>query len=245
MNKESIFAGLVGLIVGGTATGFAVYGVMKRKYTDILNKTVDNYEKLLSEAEEALIEDDIPDELKRYIPGEEKKSEKEEEAPKISEEDKKVIREKLRYNNERTTNYAKMYATVGDVIDAKAEDGEPDPEEVNDIDKDDEEVEEMTNIFEATSEASSRPPVIISQEHFDEFVNENSVWDVENLFLYNDGTVTTEDDKVIDSDELDEMLGDCLDKYNFRTSSEKTIFVQCFKLTTIYEINKLNKPFIP
>lgn len=239
MNKESIFAGLVGVAVGGGIGAFVSYHLTKKKYVSILKETTDNYEKLLDEAEAFDGEDDIPDEFKRYIP------EEDNEERKISSEEKKTIREKLRFNNDKTTMYAKMYS-AGDIIDAQAEkeDGveptEPDEDEETQEDRDE---AESTNIFEAAAKSSNRKPVIISEEHYNDFLDNSSAWETVELFLYNDGTVTTADDKVIDEDELAVMLGDCLDKYGFRDSDEKMIYIQCFKLSTVYSIQKFNEPF--
>lgn len=244
MTKETIFVGLLGFSVGGGLGGFIAYSILKRKYTDILNKTVDNYEKLLEEANAFDGEDDIPDEFKRYIPNDEKK-----EAPKLSSEEKESIKEKLRYNNERTTAYASMYHTpIKDIIDAKAEE-EPDPEEVAKEEAAEEEIEKSHfDVLEAIKN-NARKPVIISEEDFNDICDNHlgnmpGEWDCSNLFLYNDDTVTGEDDHVYEGEELAKMLGDCLDKYGFRNGSETTIFVKCFELNTVYEVAKINKPFI-
>ena len=234
MTKEFIFGILLGMAVGGGVFGFTAYSLTKRKYISILRENTDNYEKLLKEMSEN-VEDDIPDEYKRYIPKEEKESD----MPRISKDEKEIIKEKLRYNHEKTTAYANMYNKPKDIIEAQLDEqteaGEPveDPEE------------EVTNIFEASQKASNRKPVIISEEHYEEFVNGSSAWDVEDLFLYNDGVITNAEDKVIDGEELEVMLGDCLDKYGFRDSNEKMIYIQCFKLSTVYSIQKFEKPFIP
>lgn len=241
MEKETIFGIIVGAVAGGAIGGFSVYGIMKKKYTKILNEQRDNYEKLLDDAEAFNIEDDVPDEFKRYKPNEDVSSDND---GKITENEKKVIKEKLKFNNSKTTEYAKMYSlSPSEVIDRQAEAGVPDPEEASNNESD----EETSNIFKATQEAISnqnRPPVIISEEHFNDFLENNSLWDCETLFLYNDDTITTEDDKIIEGEELKLMLGDCLDKYGFRDSDEKIIYVQCFRLNTVYQITKFNKPFI-
>lgn len=250
MNKEIIFAGLIGAVFGGAAAGFATYGVMKRKYTGILKETVDSYEKLLNEAEAFNSEDDVPDEFKRYIPEEEKK---EEEAPKISEKDKEIIKEKLRYNNAKTISYASMYnMPIRDIIDEQAERDEellnmaeaPEEPDPDDEGLDETEGDKLTNIFEAAKASAKNPPKLITEEAFNDICdNHPDTWDVGNLFLYSNDVVTTEDDRVVDKAEVDKMLGNTLDKYDFRTSNEKTIFVQNAELSTVYEICKINKPF--
>jgi len=245
MNKEVIFASLIGLAVGGAIGGFSAYAFTKKKYVSILNETVDNYEKLLSEAERPF-EDDVPDEYKRYIPKDE--SDTSDNDHKISEKDKEIIKEKLRYNNSKTISYNQMYNTpIKDIIDAQAEsnEGEPDSEELEESEEE-EAIEKSVNIFEAVKKNVGRSPVIVSEEDYNDILdNHSDVWNVDNLFLYNDGTVTTEDDKVIDPEEIERTLGGTLEKYDFLNSSEKTIYVKNFELQTVYEIVKINKPFIP
>ena len=238
MSKDFVFGGLIGLVVGGGVGGFVAYSLTKKKYTSILEETKDNYEKLLSEAE-ASLEDDIPDEYRRYIPNENDDIE----APKISSEEKEIIKEKLRFNNAQTIAYSNMYGSPKDKIEAELDEQKEPEEDPEDVEEQTE--EEVTNIFEAASKASGRKPVIISEEHFNDYVDNSSAWEVQDLFLYNDGTITNSEDKVIDEDELAVMLGDCLDKYGFRDSSEKMIYIQCFKLSTVYSIQKFEKPFIP
>lgn len=244
MNKEVIFAGFIGLAVGGAIGGFSAYSFTKKKYVSILNETVDNYEKLLNEAEQAL-EDDIPDEFKRYIPNESVPNDND---TKISEKDKEIIKEKLRYNNSKTISYNQMYNTpIKDIIDAQAEsnEGEQDSEEFEES-EDEKAIEKSVNIFEAVKKNVGRGPVIVSEEDYNDILdNHTDVWSIDNLFLYNDGTVTTEDDKVIDPKEIERTLGGTLEKYDFLNSSEKTIYVKNFELQTVYEIVKINKPFIP
>ncbi|MBO7732441.1 MAG: hypothetical protein J6S67_07805 [Methanobrevibacter sp.] len=240
MKKELIFGGFIGLIVGGGIGSLVTYSLTKKKYISILEETKDNYEKLLAEAD-AFVEDDIPDEFKRYIP-----EDKSDELPKISSEEKEIIKEKLKYNNAKTIAYSNMYGSPKDILEAQDEvEGEviDEPETIEEVEE--ENNKEATNIFEAAQKASGRKPVIISEEHFNDYVDNSSVWEVEDLFLYNDGTITNAEDKVIDGEELDVMLGDCLDKYGFRDSNEKMIYIQCFKLNTVYSIQKFEKPFIP
>ena len=233
MTKEFIFGGLIGIAIGGAAGAVVSHIVTKKKYVSILEETKKDYEEKLAEVD-ASIEDDVPDEFKRYIPDEEQS----EEMPKISKEEKEVIKEKLRYNHEKTTAYANMYNSPKDILEAKDDEVTEEPEE-------EPEADESVNIFEAAQKTSNRKPVIISEEHYEDFVNGSSVWDVEDLFLYNDGVITNAEDKVIDGEELEVMLGDCLDKYGFRDSNEKMIYIQCFRLSTVYSIQKFEKPFIP
>ena len=142
--------------------------------------------------------------------------------------------------HQMAAEYAKMYS-AGELVDTKAEQGEPDPEEEADG-EDEEEKDERTasNIFKEIKKNYGRAPRIVKEEDVDD---EHEGWDISSLFLYSNGVVTDEDDNVIDGEELETMVGDCLTKYDFVHSNEKIIYVQCFKLNTFYEINKFNKPF--
>lgn len=245
MNSNYILAGCIGFLIGGASCGVAAHFLTKRKYKKIIDETVDSYEKLLGTS--SLVAN-VPEKYRRKNRigsvkidiSEENKEE--EELPKISKEDAAKIKEKLQYNNTMTTNYAAKYRIpVQDLIDEQAE-------------------SEKTNIFDAVAkndgeleedaeEETDRAPVIISEEDYNDICDNHlgelpGEWDANNLFLYNDGTVTGEDDHVYEGAELKKMIGNSLDKYGFRDSKEKTIFVKSFALNTVYEIVKINKPFV-
>lgn len=84
-----------------------------------------------------------------------------------------------------------------------------------------------------------RPPRLISEEAVGEL---SPHIDHQILFYYTlDDTVTDEEDKIIDDPAW--LLGDTLDKYNFRESDEKLVFVLNYALDTVYEIQKVNGSF--
>lgn len=242
MNKN-IIVGVVSFVVGGAISGGLTYIFTKRKYEEILKNNTKKYDRLLNSSS---IVNDVPVEYRRK--SRVTNDPKAEEMPKISDDEKEIIKEKLRYNNRKTTDYASRYKTpIKDIIDEQAEK------------EDNEEVEEPTNIsiFDAIKEAEeestekfekyvknmNRKPVIISEKDFIELCDGDEHWECENLYLYSDDIITTEDDKIIDPDELAASIGDCLDKYGFKSSKEKSIYVKNFKLNTVYEIVKQNRPF--
>ncbi|MBP5598436.1 MAG: hypothetical protein J6Y02_23920 [Pseudobutyrivibrio sp.] len=237
MNKYYIFSGFIGFVIGAIAGGGTIYVRQKRKYEKILEEYGVN-----DIPEDRSIE--IEKARKKFFE-EQHKADSEENSNDGKEDEELVynlseIKAKLKKNKQVTTDYAKMYS-AGELVDTKAEQGEPDPEEEADG-EDEEEKDERTasNIFKEIKKNYGRAPRIVKEEDVDD---EHEGWDISSLFLYSNGVVTDEDDNVIDGEELETMVGDCLTKYDFVHSNEKIIYVQCFKLNTFYEINKFNKPF--
>lgn len=225
MSKYVICGTIVGFIFGALAGGAGVFFYQKRKY-----------EKILAECEGTA--DTIGDEIsKARAAFFEKKEDYEPVEVEAEVYDLADIKEKLKKNKMVTTEYAKMYS-AGELVDGRAEAGEPDPEEL--ADGEDEAETESFKLLDEIKKNYGRAPRIVKEEDVD---REHEGWDVSSLFLYSNGIVTDEDDNVIEGEELTKMLGDSLTKYNFINSDEKLIYVQCFELNTFYEINKFDKPF--
>lgn len=164
----------------------------------------------------------------------------EDQVVKISGEEQSEIKKKLVKNYEQTTNYAQAYKAKslahkeGDewvlddppVFDEEFEDDGP---QVSPVEAD---IEESGENHKANR---NRPPRIIS---VDDLEDVPAYYDQKTLFYYTiDEALTDEEDELVDEPAL--LLGDCLDKYNFRESDEKVIFVQNFALDTIYEVTKV------
>lgn len=145
----------------------------------------------------------------------------------MSEEKAAEIRQKLTYNHEQKTNYSKMF-----------HESEKSSEDI--VDPDNPSMEELGR--EATEEHKAnrhKPPKIISEEAVAELPG---YFDNVVLFYYTeDETITNEEDVVID--DPDYLIGDALDKFNFRESDEEIIFVQNFELDTVYEIQKIRQAY--
>lgn len=78
-------------------------------------------------------------------------------------------------------------------------------------------------------------PKLIKVEDFGEIFT----YDTETLYLYNgDSILADENDDIIENE--DELIGDCLDKFNFRDSNETSIYVRNDRLRTDYEILKVS-----
>lgn len=107
------------------------------------------------------------------------------------------------------------------------------------------ETEENTNYIrgeEMSKEIAYTPgrrPKLITAEMFD---YENAHFDKKQLYYYvGDGVLATEEEEVIRN--IDQVIGDALDKYNFRENDESTIYVRNIDFSTDYEIEKVYSRF--
>lgn len=233
--------GIIGSLLAGVAVGGGVmYILEERKYKKILNANgEDNDEaeatrqKFIEErAKKAL------DEVKKItdVPFEVNENKENDVEYNLAE-----IKEKLRNGKAKVTDYTNMYS-ASDLVDAKndeEDDTTDDEENVEEEDEIQEQEKTAANIFESLKK-STRAPRIVKEEQVDEA---HEGWDVSSLFLYSNGVVTDEEDNVIDGEELDKMVGECLTKYDFINSKEKTIYIKCYAMETFYEITKFDKPF--
>lgn len=152
--------------------------------------------------------------------------------------DLKEIKEKLKNGKARVTDYTNMYS-ASDMVDNKNDDEEDDPEDEEAEAEEEEEERTAANIFNELQK-STRAPKIVKSEEVDEH---HEGWDIDSLFLYSNGILTDEDDNIIDGEEKDKLVGDCLTKYDFIHSNERMIYIKNFKLNTFYEVTKFDKPF--
>ena len=96
--------------------------------------------------------------------------------------------------------------------------------------------EEMT---ESLSYVPGRKPKIISAESFE---NEMRHFDKQQLYYYvGDETLATEEEEIIRN--VDQVVGDALDKYGFRENDESIIYVRNLDFSTDYEIEKVYSRF--
>lgn len=213
MSVKNILCFIGGVVVGAAGGVLATRQYFKAKYQAEADAEIEEMSQYYSKKYDDLVGLFYgEDDLKNEL------KEEQEEKP----QDESEIREKLQRNYEQTTNYAKMYHSK---------------EEEENLE---EEFESERDAAESATEDHNRnkdkPPRIISEGALGEIpaYYENKV-----LFFYRlDDVVTDEEDNVIDDPEY--LLGDCLDKYNFRESEEKLIFVRNFALDTVYEVQKIN-----
>lgn len=238
--------GVISAVLGAAVGGGVMYFLEERKYRKILdnkNKSNDSIEverqKFIEERAKKFVDDatkvtNLPFEMDQdgKILGI-KEDKKEDDEVEYSLEE---IKAKLRKGKQKVTDYTKLYS-ASDLVDAKNDD---------DSEKDEEEEDEENEIERTSSnifnelQKSTRAPKIVKSEEVDE---EHEGWDVNSLFLYSNGVLTDEDDHVIDGEEKDIMVGDCLTKYDFLNSDERMIYIKCFKFNTFYEVTKFDKPF--
>lgn len=241
MNTKSILLFLGGSAVGGAAGVLGTMSYFKKKYGAIADMEIEEMEKYYTKKNRELVELFEEDEFQ--------------EESDLKDEKKSEIKEKLTRNYEQTTNYANMYKKNKDYEHGTNYDDiykKNKVERTELMEKDAErefptEDEEDENSMEyqarmATEDHKAnmnRPPKIISEESLGEIPGyiEHKV-----LFFYRiDDILTDEEDQIID--DPDYLLGDALDKFNFRESDETTIFVRNFALDTVYEVQKIEGEF--
>lgn len=181
----------------------------------------------------------------------------------MSDEERAKIKQKLDRNWEGTTNYAAMYKKqddaenesndvdseicCGNCINYNYETGEccKNPDESVEVNYQNEScdsfeefqsISEEEEIFEKHQKNKNRPPKIISAETFSEL---NPSIETEVLYFYADDKILCdENEEPIEDPE--HIIGDCLDKYNFRNNDERIIFVMNYATDTAYEIQKVD-----
>lgn len=146
--------------------------------------------------------------------------------PQVEETDLKDTKEKLQKNYEQTTNYANMYKNTS--------------KKSSEADEEIETNEHAAGLATAKHEENKKKkPKLISQDVLGDIP---SYFEMKTLFYYTENEVITDEEDVI-IDDPSYLLGDCLDKFDFRNSDEETIFIQNFSLDTIYEIQKVMSEF--
>ena len=161
-------------------------------------------------------------------------------------------------SDDGSTSYDKMYKPGHKVLHktmlseeemAEAEHPEDDDEEVDEDgfvreycaptspeERDRELAEEATNDH---NENFGRKPRIISEDSLGEvpaYVDHKIL-----LYYTENDALVDEQDSLIDDPEY--LVGDSLDKYDFRNSDEEVIFVRNFDLDAVYEIQKIDGAF--
>lgn len=221
MTARNVIIFLAGSLTGGAAGVFATKGYFQKLYQERSDAEIEEMQQWYDEKAHEVI---------RYL---------DEEAPEVEEYcENDVVAVKAAVeeiqNHKQTTNYAKMYHKSEDLTD----------EEIEDLEKAviDGEVSMEQLAREATEDHNrnkNKPPRIISEESLGEIPAyvEHKV-----LFYYTlDDTITDEEDNIID--DPDYLLGDSLDKFNFRESDEDIIFVRNFAMDVVYEIQKIKSAF--
>lgn len=217
MSVKNILCFVGGLVAGAAGGVLATQQYFKKKYQAEADAEIEEMNQYYTKKYEDLVEllkneDDLKDR---------------EETEEVSQGRMSDIREKLQQNYEQTTNYAKMFQ-------GSKEEEEDDMESL--LEEEPTEREAAESATEDHNRNKDKPPRIISEEALGDVP---SYYESKVLFFYRlDDVVTDEEDNVVDDPEY--LLGDCLDKYNFRESEEKLIFVRNYALDTVYEVQKIN-----
>jgi hypothetical protein len=230
-----------GLVAGAAAGVFGTRAYWKKHYEEVADAEIDEMSNYYQGKMHEMVNFFDGDEVNPEEENSEQQNETEEDKdPKMDPEKAADIKEKLTRNHEQTTNYATMYKkktlTKEDLEENAPEYGDVENDETLEDQSDRAIAERATEDHQANM---NRPPKIISEDALGEIP---AYYDNAVLFYYDlDDTVTDEDDNIID--EPGHLIGDCLDKYNFRDSKEQIIFVRNYALDTIYEIQKLHRTF--
>lgn len=225
-NIKPILWFLSGVVSGSGVTVLVMREHFRKKYEERADAEIEEMEKFYAKK---------VDEIIQYFPD--------------NEEDLKFVvkvdeDEETERKEPRTVNYTKMYANKhperAELTEEDLEELAAECESPSEDDVEDESMEAAAKRATEDHRANMhRPPKIISEEALGELPGyiENQT-----LFYYSlDDTLTDEDDQIID--DPDYLLGDTLDKYNFRESDEKMIFVRNFALDTVYEVQKVDGAF--
>lgn len=215
MTKQNIAYLIAGIVTGTAAGVFGTRTYFKKKYEKISDEEINDME--------AYYRKKYASDLQYLSLEEEEDIQKEassintRETGPLSAEERAEIREKLQRNYEETTNYAAIYKNK----------------------KEENKVSEAEVATENHHKNKHQEPRIISE---DDLGDVPAYFENETLFYYSGNDVLTDEDDVVISDP-EELIGDALDKYHFRESNEKIIFVKNSELDTVYEIQKIDEDF--
>lgn len=235
MKGKNAIIFLGGLVIGCVAGVFGSREYFRKTFSDMADEEIEEMEKYFEDQLSEIIntvgsdEEAIKQDISETFGDVEVNPDQE---PKGSGNDLDEVKEKLQRNYEQTTNYAKMYSKKS------SEDSDLEEDDVPADEMDPEEAlgEEYMKEHEKNK---GRAPKIISEESLGELAG-NIDQKVLLFYRLND-VITDEEDQVID--DPDYLIGDALDKYNFRESDEQIIFVQNFDLDTVYEVHKVEDSF--
>jgi hypothetical protein len=250
MDRKTVLTFIGGTIVG-LATGILATSTYWSKYwgnyhgnraDDEIDEMKLYYEKQNAELYSYFTAGDEVNPDKKEKEDQEENTETADADPEEEEKQRKAaeIKEKLIRNYEQTTNYATMYknkeAADLDEENDPAESEHPEEDAVYDPENPADVAKDYTDDH---AKNKHRKPVIISEDALGELPG---YIEMETLFYYTyDEVITTEDDAPIDEPAL--LLGDCLDKYDFRESKESLIFVRNFAMDTVYEVQKIDAAY--
>lgn len=256
MNKNILFF-IGGLLTGAAGGFFAGKYFYEKKANDRADQQIqemeDYYEETYGDALADRYKRESSDEVEVNPVEDDETTNTGREDGVLSPERREEIKRNLVRNHEQTTNYAAMYRQKNGASNAEEEfdgghppDSDEDEDEIgNNIEEDPPEEpaetdaeEEFIQQEEERQRNKQRSPRLISEDSLGDIPGYYS----QEILLYYvlDETMVTEDDDVID--DYHQLLGDCMEKYNFiDNDDENVIFVRNFQTDTVYEVRKVNK----
>lgn len=215
--------GLIGLVIGGAA-GFVIGKMVTEK------KAFAESERKISEMEEYYGKTDAYARQNRDEDGDDERPEEGVNSVKNAQEAAK----NRRRSPETDVDYTKYYKPT---MPTTAEDN---PDCVDEDPDDDQPYNESMEYEEEHRKNRNKPPRIISDE---DACNLPGYIEMETLFYYTgNDTVTNEEDTPVDDPCL--LIGNALDKFDFRNSLERTIYVMNYSIDKCFEITKVDAEYV-
>lgn len=208
--------------VAGAGTGVAgSFGYFKKKFSKKMNEE-------LSKMEERYR---VPVKYTRVKFDEDEKSaeddfESREKNYILSADRRAEIKQKLIKGRQQTTNYAEMYKMKNEDQEEESDDVEIDPGQ------------EFDKFYQKNKD---KPPKIISLEdaiELPEFINQQALL----YYTENDVLLDEESNEIIE--DRQNFIGNTLEKYDFRNNDDDRMYVLNWRLTTCYEIQKMDDEYI-
>lgn len=241
MNKKNALFGLGGIVIGAVGGFFGSKLYLQKKFQEQYDKDIAEMEAYYGRTDEYKRENKKEVAVKD---GDSDGSESREDGP-LSSDKRREIKEKLVNNYNKTTNYAAQYQKYNsEHVTAKdpelaAQIAEAESQHPMDDDEEDEIIYGSTDAARMNEEHHynvGKPPKIISAEQAGQLP---APYETKTLYYYNIDDVLVEEDADHPVEDPQLLIGDALDKYDFRNSEEGMIFVQNFDLDTVYEIQKV------
>lgn len=185
---------------------------------------------------EETIEERVDDEVRKFVDDYFKNDDEDDESYEPDPED--MVESEV---DDPTTAYNSLHAF------SERNTHKPDPTKIfrDPLAEHPEEPDEETDILEENpirqepkEDESMKEPRLISEDKFDE----DDSYEKETLYYYDDDDVLTDEEEHEVDNEL-YLVGDALDKYDFRNSDERVIHVRNYELKTDYEVVKVYASF--
>lgn len=146
-----------------------------------------------------------------------------------------IVKGRVRKESEYT-NYSNFYQAKPSLEEVSkfVEDTEENVDIVEELIERDAYDENMTD-----EEVLEKQAKLITYEDFDLGFHQ---FDKDTLYYYSENdTLVTEDEELVENENI--VIGNCLDKYDFRHSDEDVIYVRSYNMRTDYEIRKVRSIF--